>query len=302
MSEVLNLAAYRFVELDDLPQLRARLFRDASELSLRGTVILAPEGINLCIAGAPTAAERWFDALCGDARFNAIAVKRSISAESPFRRLCVKIKREIIRMNTPAIAPGLGRAPSIDADTLARWLLHGRDEFGQAVVMLDTRNDFEVDAGAFAGALDWRLRRFSDFPHALAINGKDLRGKTVVSYCTGGIRCEKAALMLRAAGVERAFQLEGGILGYFEQTGGAAPGWRGHCFVFDERGTLDTRLRPAAAPRSTSTACHGARSKTSTSACRPCCKRSAASPSSMAASPAASGCPLTSSAPRAMCT
>ena len=244
MPDVLNLAAYRFVALNDLPHLRARLFQHASELSVRGTVILAPEGINLCLAGAPAGAEHWLDTLCGDARFSAIEVKRSISSVNPFRHLRVKIKREIIRMNRPAIAPGLGRAASIDSSTLARWLLQGGDDNGRPVVMLDTRNAFEVDAGAFAGAVDWRLRRFSDFPHALAQHVEDLRGKTVVSYCTGGIRCEKAALALREAGVERACQLEGGILGYFEQTGGAAPGWHGHCFVFDDRGTLDTTLTP----------------------------------------------------------
>jgi UPF0176 protein len=247
MSELLNLAAYRFVALDDLPRLRAWLLQLASALSMKGTVILSPEGINLCLAGAPAAAERWLDALRGDARLSAIEVRRSTSSIHPFRRLRVKIKHEIIRMNRPAIAPAHGRAPPIDPGALARWLHRGGDDDGRPLVMLDTRNAFEVDAGAFAGATDWRLRRFSDFPDALARHVDDLRGKTVVSYCTGGIRCEKAALVLREAGIERAYQLEGGILNYFEQTGGAAPGWRGHCFVFDGRGALDTSLRTAGA-------------------------------------------------------
>jgi UPF0176 protein len=112
--------------------------------------------------------------------------------------------------------------------------------------MLDTRNGFEVDAGAFEGAIDWRLERFSDFPAALAAHRDQLAGKTVVSYCTGGIRCEKAALVMQALGVERTFQLEGGILRYFEQTDGA-PGWRGRCFVFDEREELATDLHAAEA-------------------------------------------------------
>jgi UPF0176 protein len=112
--------------------------------------------------------------------------------------------------------------------------------------MLDTRNGFEVDAGAFEGAIDWRLERFSDFPAALAAHRDQLDGKTVVSYCTGGIRCEKAALVMQALGVERSFQLEGGILRYFEQTDGA-PGWRGRCFVFDEREELAIDLQAAAA-------------------------------------------------------
>ena len=113
-------------------------------------------------------------------------------------------------------------------------------------MLLDTRNGFEVDAGAFEAALDWRLNSFGDFPQALAAQAPALAGKTVVSYCTGGIRCEKAALWMQQQGVDHALQLDGGILGYFEQVPGA-PGWRGSCFVFDEREGLDTELKAAAA-------------------------------------------------------
>ena len=115
---------------------------------------------------------------------------------------------------------------------------------------LDTRNAFEVDYGSFEGAIDWRISKFSDFPQALAEHRAQLQGKTVVSYCTGGIRCEKAALVLQDLGVDHAVQLEGGILKYFEDTGGAAPGWRGACFVFDERVALAPDLQPAPLPPS----------------------------------------------------
>jgi UPF0176 protein len=245
MSRVLNLAGYRFVRLDDLASLRARLFDAAAGLDLKGTVILAAEGINLNLAGAARAAERWLDALCADPRFSAIEVQRSTSAATPFRHLRMKIKHEIIRMNRPAVAPGSGRAPAVDSSTLQRWLPNGRDDDGRPLVLLDARNAFEVDAGSFNGAMDWRLGRFSDFPHALSRHAGALRDKAVVSYCTGGIRCEKATLVLREAGVH-ALQLDGGILRYFEDTHGSAPGWRGHCVVFDERGSVDANLRPAA--------------------------------------------------------
>ncbi|HRI17817.1 MAG TPA: sulfurtransferase, partial [Burkholderiaceae bacterium] len=102
----------------------------------------------------------------------------------------------------------------------------------------------DIDRGAFEGAIDWRLARFGDFPAALAARRGELEGKTVVAYCTGGIRCEKAVLLMRAEGVAHALQLEGGVLGYFEQAAGA-PHWRGDCVVFDDRGALDTRLQPA---------------------------------------------------------
>jgi UPF0176 protein len=159
--------------------------------------------------------------------------------------MLVKIKREIIRMNMPAVQPGRQRAPAVPPRTLARWLGQGHDDEGRPVVTLDTRNGFEVAQGAFDGAVDWRLAKFSDFPAALDAHREELAGKTVVSYCTGGIRCEKAALVMQAAGLERVYQLEGGILKYFEETSGA-PHWRGTCFVFDERVALDPSLQPAA--------------------------------------------------------
>ena len=240
---ILNVAAYRFVEIDDLPQLRQRLNDSATALGLRGTVLLAPEGINLFLAGAPDAVRTWLDVLRADARFAGLNVKDSWSETAPFQRLRVRLKREIIRMNQPAVRPAQGRAPSVDAPTLARWLSQGHCDQGRPVLMLDTRNAFEVDQGAFAGAVDWRLQRFSDFPEALARHGAALAGHTVVSYCTGGIRCEKAALWMRDQGLPHTLQLDGGILRYFERLPDA-PHFQGRCFVFDERHSLGADLRP----------------------------------------------------------
>ena len=242
---ILNLSAYKFVTLDDLPALRERLLQAATARGLKGTVLLAEEGINLFVAGPEAPAREWVGLLHADARFADIAPKESFSAEVPFKRMLVKIKRESIRMNMPAIRPGQGRAPSVAPRTLARWLAQGHDDQGRPVVTLDTRNAFEVDAGAFEGAIDWRLHKFSEFPAALQAHRDELAGKTVVSYCTGGIRCEKAAIVMQAAGLESVYQLEGGILKYFEETEGA-PHWRGGCFVFDERIALDPALKPAA--------------------------------------------------------
>ena len=236
----LNLSAYRFVPLDELAALRQRTFDSAAAAGLKGTVLLAEEGINLFVAGAPDAARAWLAGLRADPRFAALDVKESYSDELPFRRLKVRVKREIIRMNQPQVQPAAARAPALDAATLARWLDAGRDDAGREMVLLDTRNGFEVDAGAFVGALDWRLEKFSDFPSAAAAHRGALDGRTVVTYCTGGIRCEKAALALQTAGVERVWQLDGGILRYLEQVGGRH--WQGRCFVFDERESLDADL------------------------------------------------------------
>lgn len=242
MSGILNVAAYRFVDITDGAALRERLLASAGAAGLKGTVLLAPEGINFFLAGADPALERWLLDLQADPRFAALEVKRSRSASVPFRHLRVKLKREIIRMNTEGIRPGQGRAPVVSARTLAAWLQQGHDDQGRPLKMLDTRNGFEVDAGAFEGAIDWRLHKFSDFPAELERHRDDLQGATIVSYCTGGIRCEKAALLMRERGLENVYQLDGGILKYFEDTGGQAPGWRGRCFVFDERVALDAAL------------------------------------------------------------
>jgi UPF0176 protein len=235
------IAAYRFVGIDDPQALRDSLHGMALAAGLKGTVLIATEGINLSMAGPHAPLEGWLRALRADPRLATLELKSHRTAQMPFRALKVKVKAEIIRMNQPAIRPQAGRATAVDAATLARWLATGRCDEGRELVMLDTRNDFEIDAGAFEGAIDWRLRRFSDFPAALAAHRAELQGKTVVSYCTGGIRCEKAALWMAEAGVQNVLQLDGGILRYFEEAPGA-PGWRGDCFVFDQRVGVDAAL------------------------------------------------------------
>ncbi|NCT85230.1 MAG: sulfurtransferase [Comamonadaceae bacterium] len=241
---ILNISCYLFVSLNDTAALRERLHARAQALDLRGTVLIAEEGINLFLAGPAAAVNTWVDELRADPRFAALTPKESWSEAQPFRRLKVKVKAEIIRMNRPAIRPDQApRAPALAPATLARWLEQGHDDEGREVVMLDTRNGFEVDHGAFDGAIDWRLHKFSDFPDALAAHRDELAGKTVVSYCTGGIRCEKAAMVLQEQGL-RAWQLDGGILKYFEDTGGKH--YHGGCFVFDEREALAADLSPVA--------------------------------------------------------
>jgi UPF0176 protein len=231
-------AAYRFVDLPEAAALRERWLASAGAAGLKGTLLVAPEGLNFTLAGTPAALEDWLAALQADPRLAGLDIKRHAHDRLPFQRLRVKLKDEIIRMNQPVVRPQAARAPAVDAATLQRWLAQGRrDDAGREVVLLDTRNGFEVDAGAFEGALDWRLAKFSDFPAALEQHRESLRGKTVVSYCTGGIRCEKAALWMQRAGIDNVLQLDGGILRYFEATRDA-PHWRGDCFVFDERERL----------------------------------------------------------------
>jgi UPF0176 protein len=242
MNAVLNISAYKFVPLPDANVLRESLLATALELSLKGTILLAEEGINLFLAGLASDVRGFVAQLHQDARFADISPKESWSDTQPFKKMLVKVKGEIIRMNYPAIRPSEGRAPAVSPATVKRWLDQGHDDEGRTVVTLDTRNDFEADAGTFAGAIDWRITKFTEFPQAVLDHRTELEGKTVVSFCTGGIRCEKAAILMQELGLNHVFQLEGGILKYFEETDGSH--YQGSCFVFDARRAVDTHLSP----------------------------------------------------------
>ncbi|AWB34364.1 sulfurtransferase [Orrella marina] len=239
---VLNIAAYRFTPLSDLPLWKERFLMRTRELDLRGTILVAHEGINLFLAGTEQAVNDFVTWLREIEPFAEIEVKYSWSDTVPFKRMKIKIKNEIIRMNHPSVHPFEGRAPSVDSHTALRWIRQGQDDEGRPVMLLDTRNEFEIEAGTFKGAQHWHLDRFTQFPEAVHDHYDEIRDKTVISFCTGGIRCEKAALYMNEVGLDHVYQLEGGILKYFEETGGAE--FEGTCFVFDERETLDPGLHP----------------------------------------------------------
>ncbi|KRD39467.1 hypothetical protein ASE35_03690 [Lysobacter sp. Root916] len=239
---LLNIAAYHFVPVDDADALAVRLRASAEAADLRGTVLVAEEGLNLFLAGSEDAIGAFLAELRADPRFAGLAVKASYSHAQPFARLKVKRKREIVTFRREDSAPLSRRAPAVTPERLAQWLDQGHDDAGRQVVLLDTRNREEVGYGSFAGALTLPIDNFVDLPEALAPHREALAEATVVSFCTGGIRCEKAALWLRDDGMDNLLQLEGGILGYFERVGGAH--YEGRCFVFDERVALDPELRP----------------------------------------------------------
>ena len=240
-----NLAAYHFVTIDDPDALVAALRSRAETGELRGSILVAEEGINLFLAGTATAIEAFVGRLREDARFADIAVKYSRSDTQPFARLKVKRKREIISFRQENASPLDARAPAVSPAALARWIARGTDDAGRRLVLLDTRNREEVRHGTFRGASTLPIDRFTDLPAAVLAGRDAFDDAAVVSFCTGGIRCEKAALWMRANGFEHVWQLEGGILGYFEQVGGE--GYDGNCFVFDRRIALDPALRPIAA-------------------------------------------------------
>jgi len=253
--QIVNIATYKFVSLPEPALLVAPLQERCDQLALKGTIVLATEGINLFLAGGRADVDQFLAFLSEDqlfaGRFCHLDVKSSLSTHQSFKRMVVRTAKEIITMRHPMIRPEALRAPVVDACTLKIWLDQGHDDAGRQVVLMDTRNAFEVAMGTFEGAVDFGIERFSEFPDAIrkALTEGDggkgsLRDKTIVSFCTGGIRCEKAALFMQELDIPHIYQLDGGILRYFEQAGGAH--WGGECFVFDERVAVDTRLRPTA--------------------------------------------------------
>jgi UPF0176 protein len=240
MKPILNIAAYLFVSLDNLAELRTKILDECNARQLKGTILLTGEGINLFLAGNGLELSGFLDWLRIDPRFKPLQAKESWSELQPFKKMLVKIKNEIIRMNHPAIRPEEGRANFITPKKLQEWLDRGTDDLGRPVVMVDTRNAFEVDYGTFENALHFNINKFTEFPEAITAHKEELADKTLVSFCTGGIRCEKSGLYMREIGMEHSYQLEGGILKYFEEVGSAH--YSGSCFVFDEREALSPDL------------------------------------------------------------
>jgi len=235
--EMLNVSAYKFVRLDRLPERKQELKVLADALSLKGTILLSPEGINIFLSGACERVHRFFEELRMDPLLADVEPKESFSPAQPFRRMLVRLKKEIIAFGIPEIQPDQRTSPKLKAKELKQWLDEGRD-----LCLLDVRNDYEIEMGTFRDAQDLKLHHFRDFPLAINSLPPETKNRTIVLFCTGGIRCEKAGPMMQAAGFENVYQLDGGILKYFEEVGGDH--WNGACFVFDGRVALDPTLKP----------------------------------------------------------
>ena len=234
--QITNIAAYRFAELSDLKSLRERLMSLCREQCLKGTILLSTEGINLFVAGSATGIESLLRALRELPGLEDLAPKISLSEDQPFSRMLVRIKKEIIAFGVEGIHPARRTSPKLPAATLKQWLDEGRK-----ITLLDTRNDYEIKLGTFRGALPAGIDHFRDFPQAVAKLPESLKDEPVVMFCTGGIRCEKAGPYMESQGFRNIHQLDGGILKYFEECGGAH--YDGECFVFDQRVGVDPALR-----------------------------------------------------------
>jgi|TARA_B100000959_G_scaffold102266_2_gene107881 predicted sulfurtransferase len=233
--QILNIAGYRFVDLHDRDELRDPFMERCTSLELRGTILLSPNGINFFLAGSDESVSEFIEYLESDKRFSGIPIKFSRTDYQPFRRMLVKRKNEIISLGMPEIKPSEFTGAYIKPIEFKNLMDEGED-----LLVLDTRNDYETRIGSFEGALELGISSFRDFPNAIESLPEEYKSKTVVMYCTGGIRCEKASAVMLNAGFEDVKQLEGGILGYFEECGGSY--WEGDCFVFDQRVAIDSDL------------------------------------------------------------
>ncbi|MEO6624148.1 MAG: rhodanese-related sulfurtransferase [Burkholderiaceae bacterium] len=248
MPHFLTSALYKFVGLPDYEKLREPLHAVCARNDVRGTLLLAPEGINGTIAGPPAGIAAVLGWLRTDPRLADLEDKQSWSEAPPFVRLKVRLKAEIVSLHVPGVSPAAMAGKYVEPEDWNRLL----DD--PAVVVVDTRNAYEVAIGSFTGALDPHTRSFSELPAWLeaqavgdgALAPKNGRKPKVAMFCTGGIRCEKSTALLRMRGFDEVYHLRGGILKYLEKVPAAQSRWQGECFVFDERVSVRHGLQPGA--------------------------------------------------------
>ena len=233
-SMFVNISGYRFLDLPDRDSLRSPFREKCISLGLKGTILLSHNGINFFLAGTQEAIDGFISFLEEDPRLIGIPMHISHSDYQPFRRMLVRLKKEIISLGMDEIRPVEKEAKYIDPNEFKRWLDEGKE-----VVVLDTRNDYELRVGTFENAVDLDIKSFREFPDAVKRLDYD-KSTPVVMFCTGGIRCEKASIVMEDQGWTEVYQIKGGVLGYFKETGGEH--WQGDCFVFDQRVSLDKNL------------------------------------------------------------
>ncbi|OGT43086.1 MAG: sulfurtransferase [Gammaproteobacteria bacterium RIFCSPHIGHO2_12_FULL_40_19] len=235
---IVNLSGYRFVSLSEtqLSQLRLDLKTQAHACDLKGTILLSSEGINAFLAGTRENIDTFVAFLRGIPEFSDLWFKESFTDYPPFNRMLVRVKKEIIPMGKRNVDPERKTAPYVTPEILKQWYAENRD-----MIVLDTRNDFEVALGTFENAMDLNIAHFREFNDAVDLLPEVAKEKPIVTFCTGGIRCEKAAELMSQKGFKNVYQLQGGILNYFEKCGGDF--YKGDCFVFDQRVAVNSALQ-----------------------------------------------------------
>ena len=233
--KIANITGYKFTPIEDELHLKETILRRSINLNLKGTVLISSKGLNFSVSGTKNNIDKFIVFIHSDSRFADVDVKITYNAYQPFRKMLVRIKKEIISMGIEEIDPFKFTGQKISPKELNKKLNNNEN-----IVLLDTRNEYEVRLGTFKNAIDLNLDSFRDFPKEIEKLRKKLNGKEVVMFCTGGIRCEKASALMLKNGFENIQQIDGGVINYFKETGGRH--WNGDCFVFDDRVALDKDL------------------------------------------------------------
>ena len=232
---------YKFTPIEKPQELRAVILKKAQDLDLKGTILMAKEGLNAMISGSNDNIKAMQKFMSSIPEFGDLDFKLSYYDDVSFRRMLVKIKKEIITMRRD-VDPLKETGNYLDPVEFEKWMEEGKD-----MTILDTRNDYEVAVGTFEGAIDPKIKSFEEFTHYIDKHAEELKKKPVVTFCTGGIRCEKATAYMMQRGITDVYQLEGGILKYFEAMIKQAKDghWNGDCVVFDKRKAITTKLKPS---------------------------------------------------------
>lgn len=248
MSQIVVAALYKFVKLPDYEAIVPRLKELCDSLDIKGTLLLAEEGINGTVSGSRAAIDGLIAFLKEDSRFDSLSFKESFYEEQPFYRMKVKLKKEIVTMGVTGIDP----------QKIVGTYVKPRDWNSlisdPEVVVIDTRNSYEYEIGTFERAIDPKTETFREFPAYVAENLDPNKHRKVAMFCTGGIRCEKSTAYLKEQGFEEVYHLEGGILKYLEEVPEEESLWRGECFVFDNRVAVNHKLEKGIYDQ-----CHGCR-------------------------------------------
>lgn len=232
---IANITGYKFTPINDTKLLQEKIINLSEENNLKGTVLISDKGINFSVAGLIENTSKFVKVIKKDKQFSDIDIKTTFNEYQPFRKMLVRIKKEIISMGVDEINPY-----EFTGEKIKPFELNKKLDAGEDVILLDTRNEYEVRLGTFENAIDLNLDSFRDFP--TKINGlkEQIGDKEIVMFCTGGVRCEKASALMLKSGFKNVKQIDGGVINYFKETGGAH--WKGDCFVFDDRVALDKEL------------------------------------------------------------
>jgi UPF0176 protein len=231
------ISFYRFVNVTEIAEHRHYFKELCLGLKMKGTILLSPEGINATVVGTLNSIDEFQATLAKHPLWKGLEYKESYCYKVPYTRMLVKIKKEIIPIGDAGIKPAEWTAPRLSPLELKRWLDEGRE-----ITLVDTRNQYEIEHGTFENALNLGLDHFREIPSKLESLPDEAKTKPMVMFCTGGIRCEKASIVAHQKGFKEVFQLDGGILKYFEQCGDSH--YNGDCFVFDYRIAVDGKLQP----------------------------------------------------------